>query len=86
MGEYATFIVRLARVGADDVDGIVERVRTGEKARFRGLDELGPTIRRMLGSDVPDAGLCPEGSGSQGAPRRAPGGETTRPGGSQSQC
>jgi hypothetical protein len=65
MGEYLTFIVRLARTGADDVDGIAERVRTGEKARFRGFDALGPTIRRMLGSDVPDAGMVPEGSRSR---------------------
>jgi hypothetical protein len=72
MAEYLTFIVRLVRSEADDVEGIVERVRTGEKARFRGFDALGPTIRRMLEGDVPglpadDDRASPAG-GSDGSP------------------
>jgi len=34
----------------------VERVGTGEKARFHGVDALAPTIRRMLGIEIPDGG------------------------------
>jgi hypothetical protein len=32
-----------------DVEGIVERARTGEKERFRGLPALGELIARMVG-------------------------------------
>lgn len=42
----AIFVVRLS----DDTGqaaGVVERVRTGQKARFASLDELGAVIDRM---------------------------------------
>jgi hypothetical protein len=45
--EYATFVVRLSRTGGR-LAGVVERVRTGEKARFDELDALGALIAGML--------------------------------------
>jgi hypothetical protein len=72
MAEYLTFIVRLVRSEADDVDGVVERVRTGEKARFRGLDALGPTIRRMLEGDVPGPPADDDRAPPSGAPDGSP--------------
>ena len=44
-----TFIVRLSREGTGVIVGVVERVRTGEKERFQGLDALAPLITRMTG-------------------------------------
>jgi hypothetical protein len=46
--EYATFVVRLSRAGGGRLGGVVERVRTGEKVRFDGLDALGAVIAGML--------------------------------------
>ena len=49
-----TFIVRL-EVGIDGrAEGIVERVRTGEKQRFRGYGMLAEVVQRMAAAD--DAG------------------------------
>jgi hypothetical protein len=81
MGEYVTFIVRLTRAGVNDVDGVVERVGTGEKARFRGVDTLGPTIGRMLGNLIPDAGdaASRDTSRGEGASRGYSGGESELP-------
>ena len=72
MAEHLTFIVRLVRSEADDVDGIVERVRTGEKARFRGFDALGPTIRRMLEGDVSGLPADDDGASPAGASDESP--------------
>jgi hypothetical protein len=47
-----TFVVRLSRDDAGHVSGIVERVRTGEKARFDALDALVEVIGRMLAHDT----------------------------------
>ena len=41
------FIVRLEEDVTGDVTGIVERVRTGEKERFRGSAALGEVVKRM---------------------------------------
>jgi hypothetical protein len=41
------FIVRITGTQADGYVGIVERVRTGEKHRFRGLETLGRLIERL---------------------------------------
>jgi hypothetical protein len=46
-----TFIVRASRDSAGRVRGVVERVRTGAKARFSGADGVGMLIERMLDSD-----------------------------------
>ena len=46
--EFMTFVIRLQRGAAEEIAGVVERVKTGEKARFRGVDTIGPVIVRML--------------------------------------
>ncbi len=48
---YATFVVRVVRDDAGQLAGIVERVRTGEKARFETTDGMGRLIARMVASD-----------------------------------
>jgi hypothetical protein len=51
-----TFIVRLSRDDAGHVTGIVERVQTGEKARFDALDVLAEVIGRMVAHDTTNRG------------------------------
>ncbi len=46
--QYVTFVVRLERRAADEMAGVVEQVRTGEKARFRGVESIGGVIAGML--------------------------------------
>jgi len=48
-----SFVVRVSRSGTGRLEGIVERPRTGEKAWFQGVEQIGPLIVRMLGSDPP---------------------------------
>lgn len=43
-----TFVLRLEVDETGDVAGVVERVRTGEKERFRGYAMLCEVIRRMV--------------------------------------
>ena len=43
-----TFIVRISQIDADPVTGIVERVRTGQKERFYGLEGINQAIARMV--------------------------------------
>jgi len=43
-----TFIVRISQIDADPLTGIVERVRTGQKERFYGLDGISQAIARMV--------------------------------------
>ncbi len=43
-----TFIVRVSADEAGRVSGIVERVRTGEKERFYGVEAIAPIIARMV--------------------------------------
>lgn len=47
--EFVTFVVRLQRRGTREIVGVVERVKTGEKARFEGVEGIGPAIAGMLG-------------------------------------
>jgi len=47
--EMHTFILRLSRDATGRVRGVLERVRTGEKAPVHDLGTLGLLIRRMLG-------------------------------------
>lgn len=42
-----TFVVRLSGTESEEWLGVVERVRTGEKHRFRSVDDLGALIARM---------------------------------------
>lgn len=58
-GLYATFVVRLSRARGGRLDGVVERVRTGEKMRFHELDALGAVIAGML-ADHERSGDTPE--------------------------
>jgi hypothetical protein len=43
-----SFVVRVSRGTAGGLEGIVERLRTGEKMWFRGADQIGSVIARML--------------------------------------
>ena len=58
--EFMTFVVRLQRGAAEEIAGVVERVRTGEKARFRGADTIGPLIVRMLSDGAAADGGGPD--------------------------
>jgi hypothetical protein len=44
----AVFIVRLARDPTGRVTGVGERVRTGQKERGAGVEEIGPVLAAML--------------------------------------
>jgi hypothetical protein len=50
----AIFIVRLDRDPLGKVSGIVERVRTGEKARVEALTDLGRVLAALLARDETD--------------------------------
>ena len=45
---YATFIVRVFRDDSGRLAGTIERVRTGEKARFRTPGGIGRLVARMV--------------------------------------
>jgi hypothetical protein len=51
-----TFVVRLAQHADGRIVGIVERVRSGEKRRFRGVEAIGPLIAAMLQDRVEGEG------------------------------
>jgi hypothetical protein len=42
------FIVRMTQGSDGGLSGIVERVGTGEKWRFTGVEALGPLLARMV--------------------------------------
>jgi hypothetical protein len=44
----STFVVRIDQHDGGNVTGVIERVRTGEKEPFRGLESIGGLIARML--------------------------------------
>jgi hypothetical protein len=44
----AAFVVRASRDAAGRVTGVVERVATGEKVRFAGVEAMGEIIERMV--------------------------------------
>ena len=52
-GAAMTFVVRLSRDETGHIRGVVERVRTGEKARFDALDALVEVIGRMVARETP---------------------------------
>jgi hypothetical protein len=56
--DRAVFIVRLDRDGLGRVTGVVERVRTGEKARVASLAEVGARLAALWGRG--DAEVSPE--------------------------
>ena len=43
----ATFIVRAWRDAAGRLNGVVERVATGEKARFQGAEAMAALVQQM---------------------------------------
>jgi hypothetical protein len=47
-GEYTTLILRIWQDDAGRLSGVVERVRTGEKVRFYGLETLSRTVASLL--------------------------------------
>ena len=49
-----TFVVRLSRDDTGRLTGVVERVRTGEKARVDDLDAIGRAIAQMMPADPTD--------------------------------
>jgi hypothetical protein len=55
LGEYTTLIVRIRQDDAGRLSGVVERVRTGEKVRFHGLETLRRAVTSLLATG-------PEGS------------------------
>jgi len=58
---YVTFVVRVVRDDAGQLGGIVERVRTGEKARFATTDGIGRLIAGMVvGEESPESGRTQE--------------------------
>jgi hypothetical protein len=59
----ATFIVRAWRDASGRLTGVVERVTTGEKARFEGAEGLAQFIQRTLAKPKapPPPGNVPDG-------------------------
>lgn len=50
LGDYMTLIVRIRQDDAGRLSGVVERVRTGEKVRFIGLETLARAVASLLSS------------------------------------
>ena len=48
LGDYMTLIVRIRQDDAGRLGGVVERVRTGQKARFHGLENLARAVASLL--------------------------------------
>jgi hypothetical protein len=46
-----TFVIRLTVAEDGRLTGVVTRVTTGEKARFEGVEAIGPLIARMTSTD-----------------------------------
>ena len=44
----ATFIVRASRDAEGRLNGVVERVATGEKARFQGAEAMAALVQQMV--------------------------------------
>ena len=47
-GKRTSFVVRVLENGQGQVSGVIERVATGAKEAFAGLEVIGPVIQRML--------------------------------------
>ena len=61
------FVVRIERDDSGAVRGVIERVRTGTKEPFSGIDAIGALIGRMVENEPADV---PRGAGrDRGAPR-----------------
>lgn len=51
-----TFIVTVTGSEGGETIGVIERVRTREKRPFRGVDNIGPVIARMVATQ--DGSAC----------------------------
>jgi hypothetical protein len=84
----ASFIVRVVQGRRGKVSGVIERVATGAKEAFQGVEAIGPVIARMLAREATNrlpgaerAGLARQGTLSRG---RGALGCTSRPHGGTS--
>jgi len=50
-GEYRAFILRVWRYDAGGPSGVVERVKTGKKIQFHGLEMLGQVVASLLSNE-----------------------------------
>jgi len=57
----SSFVVRIDRDDEGKVSGVIERVRTGEKEPFRGLEAIGGVIARMVEADTGRSPDLPRG-------------------------
>src|SRR5215471_9664096 len=57
----SSFIVRIDRDDTGGVSGVIERVRTGAKEAFHGVDQIGAVLARMVEAERSEAreALCP---------------------------
>jgi hypothetical protein len=55
-GKRASFVVRTVQDPRGEVSGIVERVATGAKEAFTGMEAIGQVIARMLQGERPGRG------------------------------
>jgi len=62
----SSFIVRIDRADAGEVSGVIERVRTGTKEAFHGVDQIGAVLVRMMESDDKEAWHRCRSSGGRG--------------------
>jgi hypothetical protein len=69
-----SFVVRVVEDRRGQLNGVIERVATGAKEAFSGIEVIGPVIQRMLRRDgaAPPAGSSPRASGAKPglAPRK----------------
>lgn len=52
--ERVSFVVRVVQERPGEVSGVIERVATGAKEPFSGVEAIGPVIARMLGRGAGD--------------------------------
>ena len=55
-GKRASFVVRTVQDPRGQVSGIIERVATGAKEAFTGMETIGQVIARMLQGERHDRG------------------------------
>jgi hypothetical protein len=60
----ASFIVRVVRDRRGKVCGVIERVATGAKEAFQGVEAIGPVVARMVERETAGP-LPPRRSGGQ---------------------
>ena len=52
LGEHPTLMVRIRQDDAGRLSGVMERVRTGEKVRFHGLETLNRAVVSLASTTV----------------------------------